>query len=194
MFKRKNFNLKQFTKNEQGNSLIFFLLFVLPILSFLFAITFDVATLYTKRRHIQNTLDNAVLTGVKFYPYIETARAVTEKYLSDHELDGSVVTATRGGISVSYSKRYEFVFSKLIYNFSGKRGTIAYPVSAFSQVSPSISDVLILLDRNTYNSPNDEANTWGRDAAKYFEDNEPYNTSPKYYTEQCYFSFKETCN
>lgn len=198
----KLFNNQRYnqTYNQNGSTLIFFVLFVIPTLSFLLMITFDVASLYTAKRSVQKILDEASLQGVKFYPYKDYALNITRSYLLNHGLEEKnlEIIADDTGIRISYRKNYEMLFSNLTKFFVGgngksgnKKTIISYPLNAFSYATPSVSDVLLLLDRNSYNSPNDKKNLWGSvgeaPSAMYFEQNDDkFTSSPRYYTQQCF--------
>lgn len=186
-FKNKNNNIMQ-----NGNALIFFVLFVLPILSFLLMLTFDVATIYTSKRKVQDVLDEASLQGVKFFPYKNYAINVAKNYLNSNGLedDNLTVVATSEGINISYNKNYELVFSRLADTFFNAHANLSWPVRVSSFSTPAIGDYFLLLDRNFYNSPDDESLLWGNDgewpSALYFNMNNTQYQNPRYYTQQCF--------
>ncbi len=184
-------SLKKIT-TQKGNALIFFVLFILPILSFLLMLTFDVASIYTAKRKVQDVLDDASLQGVKFFPYKNYAISVSKNYLNAQGLseDDFAILATTDGIEISYKKNYELVFSRLANTLFNASADLSWPVSAISFATPAIGDYLLLLDRGFYNSPNDEISLWGSEgewpSALYFEMEKEKYTTPKYYTEQCF--------
>ena len=189
--------IKKHLNNQKGYNIIFYALFVFPILSFLLAITFDVASIYTKRRGIQHILDEATLQGVKVFPYKDQAKVATIDYLNKHGVDSNYYTVNVNdtGIEVKYHRDHAMVFSNVFNYISQKNNklnipAIYYPVSAYSFASPSVSDYLLLLDRNSYNAPRDVNNLWGSEgqwpAAIYFNQNEEEFGNPRYYTQQCF--------
>ena len=86
------------------------------------AITFDVASIYTKRRGIQHILDEATLQGVKVFPYKDQAKVATIDYLNKHGVDSNYYTVNVNdtGIEVKYHRDHAMVFSN-VFNYISQK-------------------------------------------------------------------------
>lgn len=186
--------LKHINNNQKGSNVIFFALFIIPVLSFLFMLAFDTASIYTKRKYVQRILDEASLQGVKFFPHRDYARQITINYLTSHSLEAEYfkVEVDTNGVKINYNKPYFLVFSNLANHFAGIKEPYTIMVSGFSFASPSVSDVLLLLDRNPYNSPTsaDNDKLWGSvgeyPSAVYFSSIGLNENFARYSTQQCF--------
>lgn len=186
--------IKHIHNAQKGSNVIFFAMFIIPVLSFLFMLAFDTASIYTKRKYAQRILDEATLQGVKFFPHRDYAKQITTNYLTSHSLEDKYfnVKVDANGIKVNYNRPYFLVFSNLANHFAGIKDPYTIMVSAFSFASPSVSDVLILLDRNSYNSPTsaDDDKLWGSvgeyPSATYFSSAGLNDELARYSTQQCF--------
>ncbi len=154
-------------QSEFGATIIFVAAVILPVLFFLFSLTFDIAHYFTQRRNAQMIIDEAALYAHRYLPYTTAAASAAEGYLSRYGAlaEHVAMEITPDTVALQYSDEVNLTFAS--YFGAG----IDVPMHAYTRTQGTPYDVFLLMDTASYLSPQIPYGTaWGSDPAAQFFD------------------------
>ncbi|MCB0333144.1 MAG: hypothetical protein KDD55_06565, partial [Bdellovibrionales bacterium] len=131
---------------EVGATIIFVAAVILPVLFFLFSLTFDIAHYFTQRRNAQMVIDEAALYAHRYLPYTTAAASAAEGYLSRYGflVDKVAMNITPDTVALQYSDEVSLTFAS--YFGAG----IDVPINAYTRTQGTPYDVFLLMDTASY--------------------------------------------
>lgn len=183
---------------QQGSSLFFFAIFVLPLLAFLISLGLDIALYLADQHKTQIVIDEAARYGYHFLPYQEEARAAVNSYLQrfTSTRSGLSVEIGRDSISVKARRSNTFTFAQLLSRLVGEEIDVALPFAVSSVVRGTPIDAFIAVDSSSYLAPDVRFGpAWGGigewPAASLFENRlevslDDKKMDPRLLTQQCF--------
>lgn len=188
-------NFKNRIKSEKGNYLVFFVMIVLPILSLLFMMSFEVSAIYVRKRKAQDVIDDAALLAIRSFPYQQHMGEVARQYLIQNDVseDSFDIGVTQQGITIDYHQPVSLIFSRIANAFAREgqdEDLFTWIVGAHTFVSPQVEDYMILLDRSKNVAPQSKNALWGDainwPASTYITNENIDENDKRFFTQQCF--------